>query len=260
MANTRLHQIVAVQHGVEDETKKRLAQVKHLFTVGGDQDPLTGLSRTYEPKGDGDEKPSEYRKVQVTAAELIAVATKSLAKLFDLKLVREEGNCKARANVEIDGNVILEDVPVGYLLFLEDRIKELVAMIDTIPVLNPAVPWDNTVPGLREGEWASAVTKREVKDRVPQVQILSPAKVIDGQKFEPQVRPYETEKVIGWWHNVRYSGQLDPKVAQAIRERATAALEAVRFAREQANTLEIPAEHAHPGQDLLSYVFGDLAG
>jgi hypothetical protein len=259
-ATTRLHQIVAVQHGVEEETKTKLAEVRRLFTIGGDQDPLTGLSRTYEPKGDGDEKPDEMRKVQVTAAELVGVATKALARLLDLKLVREEGNCKARADVITkDGITILEDVPVGYLLFLETRLGELIKIIETIPTLNPAVQWDNTVPGLREGVWASAVAKREVKDRIPQVQILSKAQVIDGQAFQPQVRPYETEAVIGWWHNVRYSGQMDPKVVQAVRERAMTALEAVRFARERANQLEV-AEDRHPGRDLLRFVFGDLAG
>lgn len=258
---TRLHQIVALQHGVEDETKAKVAQVQHLFGVGGDQDPLTGLSRTYEPKGsEGDEKPPEFRKVQVTAAELIAVATKALSRLLDLKLTREEGNCKARADVEVDGTVILEDVPVGYLLFLEGKLGELIKLIDAIPTLNPAESWDDTVPGLREGEWASAVRKREVKDRLPQVQELTKAQVIDGHAFQPQVRPYETEVVIGWFHTVKYSGQLDPKIAQQIRERAMLALQAVRFARERANTLEIPAEHAHPGADLLGYIFGDLVG
>lgn len=258
MPDTRLHQVVAVQHGVEDEATAQLKQLRHLLTVGGDQNPLTGLSRTYEARGDNDEKPPAYRKVQATAAELIAAAMKGQSRLLDLKLIREEGNCKARADVTVDGITVLADVPVGYLLFLEGKLDELIKIIDSIPVLNPAVAWDNTAAGLREGEWASPVAKREVKDRVPKVQLLSPAQVIDGQRFEPQFRPYEAEGVIGWWNTIQYSGEMDPKVAQAIRERAVALREAIRFAREKANQLEV-ATDLHPGAAILGFVFGDLA-
>jgi alkylated DNA nucleotide flippase Atl1 len=82
--------------------------------------------------------------------------------------------------------------------------------------------------------------------------VLSPAQVIDGQAFQPQVRPYETEVTVGWWRIVKYSGQLDPKVQQDMRARAVKVSEAVRKAREQANRLEVTDRSASP---LLDYVF-----
>lgn len=255
---TYLHQLIAVQRGVDEETAKTLGAVKHLLSVGGEQDPLTGISRTYQPVSDDpvDQLPPQARRVQITAAELVGRVNDALTKMFDVKFAREEGNCNARADVKVDGTALLTDVPVGYLMFLEAQVGQIVALIDSIPTLNPAEEWSSGVTGLREGVWASASRKTAVPRRVPQVQVLSPAQVIDGQKFDPQVRPYETEVTVGWWSTVKYSGQMDPKVQQEMRARAIKVQEAVRKAREQANRLETTERSAAP---LLRYItFGDV--
>ena len=253
---TYLHQLIAVQRGVDEETAKTLGAVQHLLSVGGDQDPLTGLSREYAPAVDGGEQlPPQTRRVQITAAELVNRVAQSLDRLFNVKYAREEGNCNARADVVVDGHVLLPGVPVGFLMFLEAQVGQIVKMIDQIPTLNPADDWSDTVQGLRDGVWASAPRKTAVPKRVPQVQILSPAQVIDGQKFDPQVRPYETEVTVGWWTTVKYSGQMDPKVQQDMRARAVKVQEALRKAREAANRLEVSDSSATP---LLEYVFGDV--
>lgn len=252
---TYLHQLIAVQRGIDEETAKTLGSVKHLLTVSGEQDPLTGLSREYAPSVDGgDQLPPQSRRVQITAAELIARVSESLTKMFDVKFAREEGNCNAKADVKVDGATLLTDVPVGYLMFLEAQVGQIVGLIDQIPTLNPADEWTDTAPGLRDGVWQSAARKTAVPKRVPQVQVLSPAQVIDGQKFDPQVRPYETEVTVGWWTTVKYSGQMDPKVQQEMRTRAVKVQEAVRKAREQANRMETTDRSATP---LLSYIFGE---
>jgi len=64
---TYLQQIVAVQRGVEADTKTALDEVKRILAVGGDQDPLTGPIRIHEPRGDDDVKqPDQRRRVQIT--------------------------------------------------------------------------------------------------------------------------------------------------------------------------------------------------
>ena len=252
---TYLHQLIAVQRGVDEETAKTLGAVKHLLAVGGEQDPLTGLSRVYEARDvDGEELPAQTRRVQITAAELVAKVASALDRLFSLKFSREEGNCNARADVTVDGTTLLMDVPVGFLMFLEAQVGQIVGLIDQIPTLNPADDWSDSAAGLREGVWQSAPRKTAVPKRLPQVQILSPAQVIDGQKFDPQVRPYETEVTVGWWTTVKYSGQMDPKVQQDMRARAVKVQDALRKARETANRLETTDRHATP---LLEYIFGE---
>jgi len=248
---TYLHQLIAVQRGVDEETAKTLGAVKHLLSVGGEQDPLTGISRTYQPKEEGGEElPAQARRVQITAAELVDRVSESLTKMFDVKFQREQGNTEARADVTVDGQTLISGTPVGYLMFLEAQLGEIIKLIDQIPTLNPADNWSDTAAGLREGVWASDARKTAVPRRVPQVQVL-----YDATKEHPaQVRPYETEVTVGWWTTVKYSGQMDPKVQQDMRARAVRVQEAVRKAREQANRLEVtPASASRP---LLAYIFG----
>jgi len=246
---TYLHQLIAVQRGVDEEVAKTLGSVRHLLAVEGDQDPKTGLSRTYQAREEGGEElPAQSRRVQITAAELTGRAVTALERLFNLKFTREEGNCNARANVVVDGVDVLTDVPVGYLMFLEAQVDQIVGMIDQIPTLNPADEWTDTAPGLRDGVWASAPRKTAVTKRMPQVQVM-----YDATKEHPaQVRPYETEVTVGWWTTVKYSGQMDPKVQQDMRARAIKVKDAVRKAREQANRLEVTDRQATP---LLNYIF-----
>jgi hypothetical protein len=187
--------------------------------------------------------------VQITAAELIARVSESLTKMFDVKFQREQGNTDARADVTVDGTVLITGTPVGYLMFLEAQLGEIVKLIDAIPTLNPADEWTDTAPGLSDGVWQSAARKTAVPKRVPQVQVL-----YDATKEHPaQVRPYETEVTVGWWTTTKYSGQMDPKRQQEMRARAIKVQEAVRKAREQANRLEVtPASASRP---LLAYIF-----
>lgn len=252
---TYLHQIIAVERGVEADAKRGLAEITRVLAVGGDSDPLTGITRTYRPREEGGvQRPAEARRVQVTAADLLAGAQKSLTRLFDLKFTREYTNCYARADVIVDGETLLSDVPAGYLLFLEGRLADLVKeLIDRLPVLDQAEDWHDyrEDPSLPAGVWASAPRETTSSQKVPQVQVLAPA----TKEHPAQVRPYETDVIGGYWTQVKLSGQLPAHVVQEIRGRATRLLEAVRYARELANTEE--ARDREAGAKVLGFVLGD---
>lgn len=247
---TALHQVIAIERGVAQDTEQRLAGIRRVLGVGGDNDPLTGISRTYESiHENGDKLPAENRRVQITVAELLASAQAHLTRLFDLKLTREAANCLARADVVVDGVTLLTDVPAGYLLFLEAQITGLITMIEKIPELNPAEEW-STDPALPEGVWKTAPRQTARSKKVPQVQVMYPA----TEQHPAQVRPYETDIIEGYWTTVKLSGELPAREVQAMRARATALLHAVKFAREQANTMTVTDRKA--GEALLGFIFG----
>jgi hypothetical protein len=255
---TRLHQIIPVERGVVAESLKRLGEVQHILSIGGDRDPLTGIVRTYRPREDGGvQLPDESRKVQTTVPELLATLQATMVRLFDLKFIREYANCSARANVVVNGETLLTDVPAGYLLFLENQISDLITkLIDRLPVLDAAEEWNDTDPALPTGVWASVPRETTRSEQVPRVQVLVPNQVIDGKAFEGKFQPYMTQEVVGYWTQVKQSGQLPPRVVQAIRARAVALLEAVKVAREAANSLEIVDREA--GNAVLGFIFGEV--
>jgi len=246
-----LHQAIAIQRSIDEEAARALGSVKRLLNIGGDADPLTGISRVYQPLEEGGEElPPQSRRVQVTAAELIDQVNDALTKVFSLKLVREVGNCEAKADITVDGQVLLADAPVGWLMYAEAQLGQIIGLIDAIPVLNPADEWSDTAPGLRDGVWQSAPKTTSVPRRVPEVQVLYPA----TPEHPAQVRAYEIERTVGHWITTKYSGQMNAKDRQALRARAVRVLEATRKAREQANRLEVTDRSAAP---LLSFIFGE---
>jgi len=250
---TQLHQVIAIERGVVADTDGHLAKVRHVLAIGGDNDPLTGISREYESRrgADGDQLPPQSRRVQLTVADLLQTVQQHLTRLFDLKFTREYANCSARADIVLpDGNTLVKDVPAGYLLFLEAQLAQLIGLIERLPELNPALEWSNDDPALPEGQWKSAARRTERTKKVPQVQVLYAATT----EHPAQVRTYETDIIEGYWTEVRFSGQLPAREIQAMRARATEVLQAVRFAREKANTIDVTDRKA--GDALLGYVLG----
>ncbi len=258
---TYLHQILAVNRGVEADAKNSLDEIRRVMAVGGKQDPMTGLSRTHVSR-DPDkwpDLPAETRRVQVTMETLLGQARKALTRLFDVKYTREAGNTLAKADVIVDGEVLLADVPAGYLLFLAAQVESLITtVIDRIPVRDPAEDWHgpDTDPNLPHGVWASAPRESPSTTRDKLVQVIAEPRVIDGKPFPGQYLPYEADIITGTRTLVQFSGQLSVQDVQNLRERAVKVLTAVRYAREQANMLEV--EDRKAGAKVLGLILGDL--
>jgi hypothetical protein len=248
---TALHQIIAVERGVVADAEKKVADIRHVLAIGGDNDPLTGISKVYESRQgeEGDQLPAQSRRVQLTVPELLGHVRSHLTRLFDVKFTREYANTQARADVVVNGTTLVKDVPAGYLLFLETQLTQLITgLIDRLPALNPAEDWNSD--GTPAGVWKSAPRRTERTRKVPQVQVLYEATAA----HPAQVRPYETDVIEGYWTTIKFSGQLPAKVIQEMRARAVEVLEAVRFAREHANTITVTDRKA--GNAILGYVLG----
>src|ERR1700754_1740526 len=86
---------------------------------------LSGISRTYRPKDEeGEQLPPESTRVQVKAEEVIRQTVTILTRLFDVTATKDWANCEAKADVVVDGEALLKDVPVSYLLFLEKQLVD----------------------------------------------------------------------------------------------------------------------------------------
>lgn len=252
-----LHQIIAIRPGAEAEAKAALEQAKALLSVGGDQNPLTGLIREHEPISQAFVKvPDQRRLVQLTTAGLLGHVTETQARLIDLQQTREEGNTRARASVVLDGVTLLEDVPAGFLLFLENKLAQLsTELVSHLQALNPAEEWTgwDQDPTLEHGQYRAAARQQ-----------LSTTKQLTCHVGVP---PTETQPAVVQWRDedvttgtltyTKFSGQLPASVIEEIRARLARLLAAVRSAREEANRLEVtPATGT--GRDILRFVFGDL--
>lgn len=241
---TRLNQVVALELGVKQEADKALETAKHKSAL---LPQMAGISRVYTPKDDeGDRLPPESTKVQIDVASIIEELRAPTARLFDLVLTKEAMNQETAANVVVDGQTLLENVPVTVLLFLERQLALLKTFVQGLPVLDPAESWTGDEPGIYRTPPRSTV--RTVK--LPKAFIRYEA----TKEHPAQVDAYTEDKVVGDWETIKFSGAIRASDKIAILDRIRKVTQAVLQAREEANSVVV--RDAKMGEDVLEFIFG----
>jgi hypothetical protein len=242
---TKLNQIIAIEKGVKNRSFTELTEAHHGV---GKAALLAGLSRSYQPKDEeGEQLPPEATRVQVRVEEALRATAKSLTRLFDVTLTKDSANCQATADVTVDGQVLLGDVPVTYLLFLEKQLTDLYTFVRKLPVLDAAEAWSFNPSA---DCWSTEPVRTVRTKKVPRNHVKAEA----TEKHPAQVEVYYEDVPVGYWTTVKFSGALPAtRVAQLV-ERVEKLLNAVRVAREEANGLEIVDRTA--GDKVFGYLFG----
>lgn len=242
---TKLNQIVAAEKGEKARANRAITDVYHALQK---TQLFGGLARTYIPIDDEGEKlPPESTKIQLHAEAILADAAKAFTGLFDLVLTKDEANCEASADVIVDGLTILTDVPVTTLLFLEKQLGDIATMIGKIPVLDPAVNWhyDSATDSWRADDVQTARTKK-----IPRNHVVSPA----TDKHQAQVQVYNEDVVVGYWTKATFSGAMPASRIRELTERVVKLQKAVKYAREEANSIDIT--QTKMGDKIFAYILG----
>jgi len=227
---TKLNQIVALEKGLKGRVKEATTRIYHLLQKG---DSFAGLTRTYQPKDEeGEQIPSERKLVQATVMGQLGEAAEKLANLFDVVATKEWGNTHATADVKIGDKVIVESAPVPYLLFLEKELTDWRTMVTKIPTLSLEQTW---VFDEGNQQYRAEPTQTIRTKKVPKV--LEMAKATD--KHPAQVQVYNEDVPVGVWTQTLFSGAVPAKQRAALIERANLLIDAVKTAREEANSAEI---------------------
>jgi hypothetical protein len=241
----KLNQIIAVESGLKTSAQKELTEAHHAL-----QKPalLSGLSRKYQPKDDdGQHFPDENTRVQMSATEMIQASARIWTKLFDVTFTKDMGNSFACADVIVDGKVLVPKAPVPFLLFLEKRLLDVEAFIRKIPTLDPAESWTFD---MASNCYASTVSETVKTVKVPKSHIVVPA----TKEHPAQAGMYNEDVVVGLWRTVKYSGALPGSVQADIIARVVQLREAVKMAREEANSAEVV--HQRVGADIFKFLLG----
>jgi len=242
---SHLSQVVAVEKDTKEKASQRLSQARGVF---GNRGLFTGLARAYTPKDEeGEQLPPESTRVQYTVKQVLKDAQESLVALFDVTATKDYTNCVAKANIEVDGNVLLKDVPATYILFLEKQLAELLNFVKTIPTLDMAEEWryDTT-----QDAWATPPVETIRSKKVMRNHVMAEA----TPHHPAQVQVYAEDIPAGRWRTVKYSGAMQVTDHNAMIGRIERLQKAVKHAREDANRQEVLQQHV--GETLLHYIFG----
>jgi hypothetical protein len=243
---TKLNQIIAIEKSVKAKAARVIGDAGREL---GKAPLLSGISRTYQPKDeDGEQLPPESTKVQRRVEEQLREVSAAMTRLFDVTATKDRTNAIAAADVVIDGEVLLADVPVTYLLFLEKQVGELQAFVKALPVLDAAESWTfNDAADC----YATDPVKTQRAKKVPRNHVKAEA----TEEHPAQVDVYYEDIPVGYWTTVKFSGAAPAKRVAQLAERLEKLQIAVKFAREEANGTEVVDEKI--GDRVFGYLLGE---
>ena len=239
----RLNQLIAVRKGVISSTGK---QAIALHADLRKAPLLSGIARTYRKINDADpDLPGESTRVQIRASKALLSLRDLMTRLFDVTAAVDWTNCVARADVVVDGQVLINQAPTTYLLFLEKQIGEIRQFVTDLPTLDPAETWrwDDNADAWAAGPTATTRTKKVMRNHV-----LSPA----TDKHPAQVTPYQEDEIVGYWDTTKFSGAIPAARKAELLDRITVLADAVKFAREQGNMTEV--EDPKPASAVFAWL------
>ncbi len=240
---TRLHQILAISRTAQTQADRAITDIHHRTQ---NATLFDGLSKTYQPiDEDGDRLPPESVPVQLRAEELLAGDLMTAwVRLLDLTLTKDVANTHAKADIVVDGTLIAADVPVTYLLTLTRQLQDLYTVVAKMPVLNSSFVWTRDP----DGNWATEPVETAKGKKTPRVLELSPA----TKEHPAQVQVFHEDPVVGYWTTVKRSGAMPAAHQRNLLARITALQEAVKIAKEEANSAEVTDRHI--GANIFAYV------
>lgn len=240
----KLNQIIAIEAGIKTKAFQELTEAHHVL-----QKPamLSGIARTYQPRDEeGETLPSESTRVQAKAEEVVNATAEILTRLFDVTATKEWANTQARADVVVNGRALLEKVPVSYLLFLEKQLTDIHTFVKKLPVLDAAENWHRDESA---DVWATDAVQTVRTKKVPRNHVKAEA----TEKHPAQVEMYYEDVSVGYWRTVKFSGAMPASRVNAMLQRVEELQQAVKFAREEANGMEV--ENQRIGERVFQFLF-----
>lgn len=244
MAKTKLNQIIAVVQGKKSRAQQELTAAHRGWNI----DAITGISKNYQPKAeDGDRLPPESKMISVNVCDRIRDLKARLVSLWDAVATQETGNTTAKAAVNgADG---VGELPVTVLLFLDKQLVDLHTLVTGLPVLPPDRTW--RFDGNRNCYITDPVRSIRTQ-KVPEVI----TKAGPTKEHPAQTEIYMKDVNVGTWTTTHMSSAIPSKIKAEVLARIEDLRDAVKSARESANSAEV--EQVHIGDAILSYVFGSL--
>lgn len=226
MAFKKLNQVLAVEKTVKS---KREDQFTRIYRDLQKSELTQGLARTYQPKDDGGEKlPSESKKVQLRVEDAFGDITEAMAEVFNLAALKDATNCNAKADVVVDGETIVSNVPATHLLWIEKKLASIVDAISKAPTLSQDVVWTkDDGQGLYRSDAIETVKTKKIEEHKV---VIQPTKEHPGQFVKV------TEDVaVGTWKTIHLSGAITEDRKKQLLSRVEKFQQAVKVAREEAN-------------------------
>jgi len=253
MKMPKLNQIIAIEKGTKNRVAEKLTAIYKNLQKG---DLFTGHVKKYTPRDEdpaspyGEQLPDDVKNVQQNAKALLQQVADAQTELFDTTYLRDAANTIAKADVVVNGQTVLKDAPVPYLLWLEKQLNDLHSEVKRLPTLDPAEKWAWSA---EQNMYASEPTDSARSKQVLVPLILAPA----TEKHPAQVKETQDTVRMGTWRTTKYSTALPADKRDAMLKRVEDLQKAVKQAREAANMADV-TPIGSIGKSIFDFVLADL--
>lgn len=258
MARTpELHELLAVRTTLADETKRIHAETAEL--LGKPQafrESIKKYDHLIELDSAAAKEALEASKtttslMTTTVLERLKYDAGHLARYMTLRLQIDEGNRDAKADLIVDGEVLMQDLPALFLQPLEQWLVDFRSRIIRAPTVQNNLAVEQVAIRDLTGVWHvkdPSVTLAEETITV----FTSVAKATD--KHAEQVREVPTRKTVGRYTEDVWYGSLTSAQKADILTRIDKMVMAVQEARSRANRVPVPQKRQT--EVITNYILG----
>ena len=233
--STELHQILPVESESAKTAKQILEEGIRTFKKG---EHFLGYVKTYSPKADAEpDRPSETKYVDDTVMDKLEYITGHLQDYYDVYIQKEEANQRGKADLVVDGKVLLKDVPGTALLGLESRLKNVKNLISGIPTHQPGIEWVVDKDLRADGR---VFRSKDVKETAREIRRPAPVVLHKATDKHPaQVEKVEEIVIVGFFETIIHSGAISPAKKSELLSRIDKLILGTIKARQEANKVEV---------------------
>ena len=236
----KLHELLAVEGDLGGTAARITEEAKVTFHKKADL--FMGQVRTVtmlaeERQG---ENQTDVKERTTTVGDKLRYVRDTVVPYYDAVFQKELTNQGAMADLVMpDGEVIATDLPATFLLGLETKLKALRQMYEMLPTLQPGIKWvedDNEGVGVYRQEHPAVNMKTE---KTLQYKVM----VDPTDKHPAQVEKWTADVPVGRIETVQTSGMISSGDKSEILGNIDVILQAVKRARQRANTAEVVERH-----------------
>jgi len=246
-----LHDVIAIEQDRKQLFERITAETEKDFVKRSDL--FTGEVKTVEVLKENEtrvENSTTERTMTTTVIDKLKYTGKHIATYMDAVYQKEEANQRAKADLEVDGVTIQQDVPVSFLLNLESRLRRIRHVVGLSPTLPSGLSWVEEAG--TKNVWHTKAPKRSYKTaKEPKSKVLAKA---EGQ-HPAQIEKWFEDIPIARIEVTEISGMLTSEKKAAILDKLDKLIQATVRARQHANRVEVDGTRKI-GKLVFDYLLG----
>ena len=237
---TALHEILAVEADKQGAARRVMDESQQVFN--NKHNLFQGVSKRLSMDVEGQESLEKASRINqpitTTVNDRLQYTNNIVSDWLNVVCSKELANQGAHADVEIDGNVIIPNLPATYLLGLETKLRDVRNYYEAIPTLQPGLRWilDDDASNSLTGTYITAET--EVKSKTQKNRKYYT--MSEATKEHPaQIDITSEEVVVGQFKTDYTSGMIPAAEKARLLTNIQILLGAVKQARQRANAAPV---------------------